>query len=61
MTFLYNRPLERVSERPAVACSDELADEIVADGYDDFSQVRDFKFDVPFFTDHGEEGARTVP
>ena len=53
--------LERVSERPTAACSDELADEIVTDGYDDFGRVRDFNFDVPFFTDHGEVGARTVP
>ena len=51
--------LERVSERSTAACSDELEDEIVADGYDDVNQVRDF--DIPFFTDHGEVGAPNGP
>ena len=51
--------MERVSERPTAACPNELEDEIVADGYDNVSQVRDF--DTQFFTDHGEIGAPNGP
>ena len=51
--------MERVSERPTAACPNELEDEIVAGGYDDVSQVRDF--DTQFLTDHGEVGAPNGP
>ena len=51
--------MERVSERPTAACTNELEDEIVADGHADVSQVR--AFDRHFFTDHGEVKALNGP
>ena len=49
----------RVSQRPTAVLPNDLEDEIVADGYDDVSQVRDF--DTQFLTDHGEVGAPNSP